>query len=111
MQRLNYLSSLLALTGASVVTTASAEPMAAVTCKDLIIHLQGLTDDTGISFTIPPEELIKQCVSSTDAPLTLADLSAGASLDLPPNTIHSLTFTVKDPLGHAAQANVLVTRN
>lgn len=108
MPRSIYLPLLFALGAAGMPTAASAQN-AAVTCQDLAIHLGGLTADTGISFTLPPEELVARCTSSTNAPLTLSGVSKGP-YEIGGNIVQSLTFTVKDDNGNTAQASVLVTR-
>ncbi|MGN6424363.1 MAG: hypothetical protein ACTHLA_13740 [Asticcacaulis sp.] len=104
------LVSALALASLACASHALAQDQPAVTCKDLVIPMNGLSPDTKVSFTLSPDNILKQCVSSTRAPLTLTDPKDGVTLSPQPNTQHTIPFSVTDDKGNTASAKVIVSR-
>lgn len=106
----SLLVSALALACLACASNALAQDQPAVSCKDLVIPMNGLSPDTKVSFTLSPDNILKQCVSSTGAPLTLTDPKDGVTLSPAPKSSQTIPFSVTDDKGNTANAKIIVTR-
>jgi hypothetical protein len=82
-----------------------------ITCQDLVIPVSGLPDDTPLSITLSPAEIVGQCVSSTGAELMLTDSSQPLTIETAPSASQAITFSIGDNDGHQSAVKITVTRN
>lgn len=82
-----------------------------VVCEDLSISITDVPDDVTFSFTIPTDDLIKRCHSTTDAALHLVTPLTGVQITAAPGLNSQTDFTVSDSDGNEGKGTLIVTRN
>ena len=91
-------------------TYASAQDAPSLSCKDLRITIAEVPDTVPLSFTVPADDLMKQCAASDGAQFTLIALASGVTVSPEPGTTQTYTFTVRDTNGNEASAQLVIAR-
>lgn len=107
----HYLTVCLLSAGAAFTSSAYAQSDSTLSCEDLQIPITGVPDTVPLTFTIPTDDLIKQCTSSTKSTLTLLTPTSGVTITVEPGAIQVVPFTVKDDSGHQVTAKLVITRD
>lgn len=100
-----------ALTQNQMTQNPAGTNQPAIVCKTLNLPIGGLPADAQIRLTLTAYNLLSQCSSTLGAPLTLIAPQAGITLSPSPGSSQKIPFSVADDKGHAASANIIVTRN
>lgn len=90
---------------------ADASPPNDLTCVSLVIPITGVPDDTPLSFTIPLDDMLNRCMSSSGAKITLTTPTSPITVSPTPNSNQTFAFTVHDDIGNTASGTITVTRD
>jgi len=93
------------------VPTSFAQEGNPVVCEDLSISITDVPDDVTFNFTVPTDDLLKRCHSTSDAPLHLVTPLTGVQITAAPGLDSRTEFTVADSDGNQSEAALIVTRN
>jgi len=96
---------------AAAIPVANAQDASVLSCRDLIIPVTGVPDRVPLSFTIPKENLVKQCTASDGNIITLITPQEDITVTPEPGSTKSVTFQVQDDEGQTASAKLIVTRD
>jgi hypothetical protein len=93
------------------VPSSFAQEESPVVCEDLSISISDVPDAVTFSFTVPTDNLLKSCHSTTDASLHLVTPLTGVTITAEPGLNSRTEFTVADSDGNEGRAILVVTRN
>ena len=92
-------------------TSATAQDTNELTCQDLVMAITAVPDAVPLTFTVPLDDFVKQCTSTSNAAISLTSPTSSVTVNPEPNSSQTIEFSVQDDSGHTATANLIVTRD